>query len=76
MIAAIGAQRAAQLLAYQDRHVGGVQAGKALADGKHLDEFLVVDPMPLGHQAAAQVRHYAAEAGGSDDQKLEEDLAN
>ena len=32
--------------------------------------------MPLGHEAAAKVRHHTAEAGGSDDQELEEYLAN
>jgi hypothetical protein len=32
--------------------------------------------MPLGYEAAAKIWHYTAEAGGSDDQELEEDLAN
>jgi hypothetical protein len=32
--------------------------------------------MLLGYEAAAKVRHDPAEAGGSDDQELEEDLSN
>ncbi len=61
-------------IAIQDRHLGGVQAGKALANGKHIDELFVFDPMLLAHQARAEVTHHAAEAGGSDYQRLEKYL--
>ncbi len=65
-----------QFFAYQNGHVGSVQAGKALTDGEHLDEFLVIDPMPLSHEAAAKVRHHTTEAGGSDEQEFEEYLGD
>jgi hypothetical protein len=69
-------ERTTQLVAHEDRHIGRVQTRQALTDGKHLDEFLVVDPMPLGYETAAKIWNHTAEAGGSDDQELEEYLAD
>ena len=34
------------------------------------------EPTPLGHEAATQVGHHAAEAGGADDQELDEYLTD
>jgi hypothetical protein len=71
-----GAHHATQLFSDQDRHIGRIQTGKALADRQHLHEFLVVNPMPFRDEAAVKVGYDAAETPRSYDQKLEEDLEN
>jgi len=51
-----GTHHATQLFSDQDRHVGRIQTGKALAD-RQLHEFLVVNPMSFRDEAAVEVRH-------------------
>ena len=41
---------------------------------REFDKLLVVNPVVLGDQVFAQVRHHPAEAGGADDEELEEDV--
>jgi hypothetical protein len=44
---------------------------------QHLDEFLVVDPLALGHKTVAQIGNNTPdEAGGSDEKELVEDAGD
>ena len=65
------AHPAFQAVAQQNRHVGGIQAWKTLADRQEFYKFLVVNPMILGDQVLSQVRNYSAETGSSDEEELE-----
>jgi hypothetical protein len=68
------APSAAQAIADQDRHVGGVEPGQGLADRQELDESDVVQPALAHHQAGAQVADHATpQAGGAHHQEDPED---
>jgi len=69
-----GPEPAFQPVAQKHRHISGVQAGQALADGEQLDKSLIVYPVVLCDQAFSQVRNNSAETGGTDNKELEEDI--
>ena len=72
-----GSGGAAQAVTHQHSHVRGIQAGQCLADRQQLHEFLVGDPPSFRNQGVPQIGdNTAAEAGGSDQQKLKEDRGN
>ena len=69
------ARGTAQPVTGENRDVGRVEAGQALADREHAHEGRVVEPAVLVDQAVAQVGdHPAADAGGADQQERAEDL--
>jgi len=74
MMGGDGTEEAAESFADEDGHVGGVEAGEGLADGEHLDELFVVEPVEVGDERSAEIGDGAAEAGGADFEELHEDV--
>jgi hypothetical protein len=67
-----GPEPSMELLTNKDGHVCGIEARQRLANGQHFDEFSVIDPLVLRHQASPQIRYDSAKTGGSDDQEFTE----